>query len=60
MSWKCALGLHRPSLVSITRKANGLHALCEGCDAPLEKNENGRWKTALPLVSHLDAAGKAA
>jgi hypothetical protein len=60
MSWKCALGLHRPSIVSIARKASGLHALCEGCGVPLERNDTGRWRTALPLVGQAGTTIKAA
>ncbi|HEX8449023.1 MAG TPA: hypothetical protein VF652_05480 [Allosphingosinicella sp.] len=59
MSWKCALGFHSPSLVSISRKADGLHALCKGCDLPLDRNEEARWKPAQPLVLAPEPAGEA-
>jgi hypothetical protein len=59
MSWKCAFGVHSPSLVSIARKPDGLHALCEGCGIPLDRNETGRWRTARPLVGPAGTAAKA-
>jgi hypothetical protein len=60
MSWKCTLGLHRPSVVSIARKTGGLHALCEGCGVPLERTENARWRTMQPLVGQMESTGEAA
>ena len=59
MSWKCVLGFHSPSLVSISRKPDGLHALCEGCALPLDRNEEARWKPAQPLVFATEPAGEA-
>lgn len=59
MSWKCALGLHGPSAISIARKAGGLHALCEGCGLPLERNEEDRWRLAQPLVGAAGTTGRA-
>jgi hypothetical protein len=56
MSWKCAFGFHSPSLISISRKPEGLRALCEGCDIPLDRNEEARWKPAQPLVGALESA----
>jgi hypothetical protein len=56
MSWKCVLGLHSPSVVSIARKADGLHALCDGCGIPLERNEDGRWRMGLPLAAQAASA----
>jgi hypothetical protein len=51
MSWKCALGLHSPSAVSIARKDDHLHALCEGCSIPLLRTAGDRrWRVAEPLV----------
>jgi hypothetical protein len=60
MRWKCGLGLHTPSLITIARKRDRLHALCEGCGAPLERNAQGRWKTGRPLIAQAGSAGKAA
>jgi len=51
MSLRCIFGLHRPSLTSVTRKGADLHALCEGCDIPLQKSEDGRWAPAQPLAA---------
>lgn len=51
MSLRCLFGAHRPSLVSILkRKGGGWIGLCEGCDARIEQNEEGRWSLSEPLI----------
>ena len=52
MNLRCLFGAHRPSLVSILKgKGGGWIALCEGCDARIERNEEGRWSVSEPLIS---------
>ena len=41
--------MHRPSLGSILRKKTGYIALCDGCGAPLQRREDGRWGPCEPL-----------
>ena len=52
MNLRCLFGAHRPSLVSILKgKGGGWIALCEGCDARIEQNEERRWSLSEPLIS---------
>ena len=51
MSWRCILGFHQPSLVSISKKGSRLHALCDGCGVPLERSEEMGWALAPSLVA---------
>jgi hypothetical protein len=50
MSLSCLFGVHRPLHASIIGRSYGYVALCDGCSLPLERSEDGRWKTAEPLV----------
>jgi len=45
----CAVGFHRQSPVSVTRRRNQLVALCEHCVCPLVRSPRGRWHAADPL-----------
>ena len=55
MSLRCLFGAHRPSLVSIIRGKNGgWVGLCRGCDAHIERTDEGRWFLSEPLISKKD------
>jgi hypothetical protein len=49
MSLTCLIGIHRPSLSSITKRQDSLAGLCEGCGRPLEKATGGKWALTEPL-----------
>lgn len=49
MSLRCFLGLHRPTMASIVRKGDRLHAICEACARPLIKVPPGNWRPTEPL-----------
>jgi hypothetical protein len=49
MSLSCLFGRHRPSQISIARKAHKYVALCDGCARPLERMETGSWAACEPL-----------
>jgi hypothetical protein len=49
MSLACLFGAHRPSVVSIAKRPQGLVALCDGCGRPLEKVGTDRWLPSPPL-----------
>ena len=51
MNLRCLFGAHRPSLVSILRGKNGgWVGLCQGCDARLERTDEGGWAVSEPLI----------
>jgi hypothetical protein len=56
MSLRCLMGLHRPILNSIVRRADRYTALCDSCGLPIERLEEGRWTVAQPLISRQDQA----
>jgi len=56
MNLRCLLGRHRPMLTSIIPRDRGFVALCDGCGAPIERDEGGRWAHSQALVSKRDAA----
>jgi hypothetical protein len=55
MNLRCFFGAHRPSLVSIMKgKQGGWVGLCQGCDARLERTDEGRWTVSEPLIAIKD------
>ena len=52
MSLFCLFGAHRPSLVSILKgKRGGWVGLCQGCDACIERTNEGRWSLSEPIIA---------
>ncbi|VWX49549.1 hypothetical protein NOVOSPHI9U_230013 [Novosphingobium sp. 9U] len=52
MSMFCALGRHKPSVVSIARDKDGEYiALCEACGVPLARDSEGKWHARRPVTS---------
>ncbi len=49
MSLRCVIGLHQPSLSSITRRQGGYAGICEHCARPLERGQQGRWVASEPV-----------
>jgi hypothetical protein len=56
MSLRCFIGVHRPLLASIIERADGFHALCEGCGLPIERAPERRWTVERPLAWRDDKA----
>jgi len=59
MSLLCLLGRHHVSVSSIARRTGGgLKGICESCALPLERDDKGRWREAMPLYLHPGAADR--
>ena len=51
MSLRCLFIAHRPMLTSIVKRSFGYTALCDGCEMPIERLEEGRWAVSQPLAT---------
>jgi hypothetical protein len=54
MSLLCLFNVHRPMLTSIVRRSHGYTALCDGCEMPIERVQEGRWIASQPLATRQD------
>jgi hypothetical protein len=54
LSFGCLFGLHRPMLTSIIRRQDRFTGLCDTCGLPIERPNDGRWTSPMPLASQRD------